>query len=105
MPLYTFRTEGPFDGEKERAEALIAELKLTIRRHWKEPDAVNDRWLFDMYTVESDIEDIEELRAKMDELIVNDDRFMNLHRCAQTLDNGPWPKDPSDPVTPKEPNN
>lgn len=101
MPIYTFRTEGPFDGEKERAEALIAELDLSILRHWQESDGPD--WILDLFTVETDIEDVEVLRAKMDELILSDERFVDLHRCSQTLNNGNAPKDPYGPVTPPRP--
>lgn len=85
MPTYTFRTEGPFDGERERAEALIAEMGLGIMKHWTEADSINSDWLMDFFTVESDIQDIEDLREEMEKVISNDKRFVDLHRCSQTL--------------------
>jgi hypothetical protein len=92
MPRYTFRTEGPFVGEKERVETLVQELGLSIVKHWVEYDRRD--WALDFFTVETEIDDVEVLRAKMTELILNDPRFEDLHRCEQTLNPGDAVKDP-----------
>jgi hypothetical protein len=83
--VYTFRTEGPFDGERERTEGLIRELDLKVLRRWTEPDGVNSSWMLDFFKIETDIGDVEVLRRKMEELIYGDRRFIDLHRCSQTL--------------------
>lgn len=90
MPIHTFRTEGP--GDAERAEVLIAELDLSILKHWKEKAGPN--WPVDFYTVESDIEDTEVLRDMMRGYIESDPRFADLHRCWETLNDGPESKSP-----------
>lgn len=88
--LYAFRTE--MAGDRRGAEQLIEEMKYTIMSHRVEEDAPG--YYLDVFVVKSTVGDVEALRQRMQSLVENDTRFVDLHRCWQTLDKGAEPKDP-----------
>lgn len=88
----TFRTEGFNDGE--RVPVLLESVGLSeclINRDVLK-DPVNENWEMDVFSLElPDGTDIEEVRSKLETKIYGDDRFIDMHRCAQTLAVGDEP--------------
>lgn len=106
MPIYSFRTEGSSDAAG--AERMIKQLNLGLIKHWREVAAPG--YSLDYYTVES-YDGLEVLRGKMNALVDSDTElylagedyrllpYVDLHRCAQTLERGDRPKKPyADPA-------
>lgn len=88
MARYTFRTEGFGDGK--RVPLLLKELALSLADNQELKDPVNDDWEMDQFTIVSDLE-LEALRKQMADKIDEDKRFIDMHRCAQTLALGEEP--------------
>lgn len=101
MSTYTFRTEGP--GDRVGAEKMIDVLSLSLVKHWQEGES--KEFAIDLFTVESD-DDLEVVRDRMMLLVKRDNEcfkagesydllpFVDLKRCAQTLNYGLRPKGP-----------
>lgn len=88
MKYFTFRTEGFDDGD--RVPLLLEQLyaKLVVREELKDPAI--ESWIMDAFTIEvTDDTELEEFRTRMEAFVDGEDeRFINMHRCAQTLKEG-----------------
>lgn len=89
MTLATFRTECYDDGE--RVPELLKELGLTLVSEKMVPDG--PRWYLWIFTVNiPDQKTVDNIKEQMEFLINNDKRFIDLHRCYQTFQEGENPK-------------
>lgn len=80
-----FRTECKADAEG--VPALLKELGCIMYKS-QEPEGPLGTVIFNC---KIDCSDLESLRAKMRKLIENDERFIDMHRCYQTLNVGSEP--------------
>jgi hypothetical protein len=93
MRIATFRTEFEFDADAARD--MVNTLGLTIVKDYVLGDGSEPHVANHVFTVQiPDNETFESLHQRMCGLISVDTRFMDLHRCEQTLKEGDDFKDP-----------
>jgi hypothetical protein len=87
MTLMTFRTEAECDNEN--VPALLNELKVQLKAQHDISDSLCDDYKMGLFTIEvPERFSLEDFRKLMMDLINNDKRFVDMHRCYQTLNVG-----------------
>lgn len=81
----TFRTE--CIGDADSVPDLLTLLGLKLVNEEIISDVNAPAYKMGAFTIDSDI-DLEELRSRMEKAINNDERFIDMHRCYQTLNEG-----------------
>lgn len=90
MLLATFRTECEYDGKN--VAALLGELGLSIQSS----SMVEDRPGYNLCIfsfVVPDNSSVADMQQRMKILVDNDERFIDMHRCFQTLQEGSEPNE------------
>lgn len=85
---YTFRTEG-FDFQNELAPKLAEECGLTINHTEVERE---NELLIHIHHCTSNLP-FDVIKSKMKRLAWGDDRYIDMHRCSQTLAEGDEPNE------------
>jgi len=92
--IITFRTECEADGANVLDLLEHAKIKYTKCTSKLIPDALVPDYKMWMYTLEiEDNVEIEALKKRLQESIDNEPRFVDMHRCFQTLIEGTEPNE------------
>lgn len=90
MKKYTFRTEHECDND--RVPALLTAMGLTVETSSIINDPISPDYRMGVFSFLSPKE-LEELQLQMSVLIEEDEWFVDMHRCYQTLAEGSAPNE------------
>lgn len=90
MGIYTFRTET--DADNERVPALLVAIDATLLSERIISEPSYPTYKMGVFTIESE-HGLSELKRSIYDLVFSndDDRFADMHRCFQTLNEGNEP--------------
>ncbi len=89
MNTYTFRTECKHDNAQVPALLKSIGVKNYIKKTLNDP--VLPTWAMGQYTIKTD-DTFTQLIKKLKNEIDNNNKFVDMHRCYQTLNTGHHPK-------------
>lgn len=87
---FAFRTE--MSADNNRVPSLMEAMGLILESETEISEPSVPEYKMGVFTFYASLE-LEQLRTNMEQLVENDDRFVDMHRCYQTLSEGTEPDD------------